>query len=316
MPLASTSEAIVAVYATAVNRADVLQRRGRYPPPPGETSILGLEAAGVVQGGVQHGKRVMTLLAGGGYAEKVAVDRRLLMEVPDSLSLTDAAAVPETWLTAFQLLFHVAQAKRGEKVLIHACGSGVGLAATQLAVRAGLHVFGTGGEATKRELCLALGGTAAFDYREEGSFTDGVLRATGGKGVDVILDCVGGAHVAANSAVLAEGARWVCYGLLGGAKVPGDAPLLASLLARRASLLTSTLRGRDLDYKRALTHEFAQHALPLFATGQYKVVVDSTFPLEEAQLAHERMERNQNVGKIVLLVGWPPEELERDVKGL
>lgn len=227
-PVAAPGEALITVAATALNRADTLQRKGLYPPPPNTTDVLGLECAGRV-----GDRRVMALLPGGGYAEQVAVPESLLMDVPPNLSLRQAAAIPETWLTAFQLLFLVANAKAGETVLIHACGSGVGTAATQLAVRHGLKVIGTAGAEEKLARCRELGASAAFNYKAEGGFKQPVLDATGGRGVDVVLDCVGGSHAASNAGVLAMDARWVVYGLMGGAAVPSDAPILGLLLRKR-----------------------------------------------------------------------------------
>ena len=208
-PAAAPGEVLVTVAATALNRADTLQRKGLYPPPPNTTDVLGLECAGRA-----GDRRVMALLPGGGYAEQVAVPESLLMDVPPNLSLRQAAAIPETWLTAFQLLFLVANAKAGDTVLIHACGSGVGTAATQLAVRHGLKVIGTAGAEEKLARCRELGASAAFNYKAEGGFKQPVLDATDGRGVDVVLDCVGGSHAASNAGVLAMDA-------LGGVRLDG-----------------------------------------------------------------------------------------------
>ena len=297
-PVAAPGEVLITVAATALNRADTLQRKGLYPPPPNTTDVLGLECAGRV-----GDRRVMALLPGGGYAEQVAVPESLLMDVPPNLSLRQAAAIPETWLTAFQLLFLVANAKAGDTVLIHACGSGVGTAATQLAVRHGLKVIGTAGAEEKLARCRELGASAAFNYKAEGGFKQPVLDATDGRGVDVVLDCVGGSHAASNAGVLAMDARWVVYGLMGGAAVPSDAPILGLLLRKRAALLTSTLRSRSVEYKTELTQRFAQHALPLFASGDYTPVLDAkSFTLDDAQAAHEYLEENSSIGKVTLLV--------------
>uniref|UniRef100_A0A7S4ERJ1 Enoyl reductase (ER) domain-containing protein n=2 Tax=Chrysotila carterae TaxID=13221 RepID=A0A7S4ERJ1_CHRCT len=223
------------------------------------------------------------------------------MDIPSSVTTTQAAAVPETWLTAYQLLFLVGKATAGDSVLIHAGASGVGIAATQIAVRHGLRVFGTCSE-NKIKGCRGRGMLDAFDYRAEGGFAPSLLSATGGRGVDVILDCVGAAHAEQSGKVLAQDGRWVLYGLMGGAKLPAGSTLLASLLSKRASLLTSTLRSRDVAYKAELTRQFAQNELPHFASGEYKVVTDSTFPLEQAQEAHERVESNLTEGKVVIRV--------------
>ena len=300
LPLPRSSECIVNIHATAVNRADTLQRKGLYPPPPNETEILGLEMAGKL-----GDRRVMSLLAGGGNAECVAVDEALLMDIPPNLSFEQAAAIPETWLTAYQLLFLVADAQPGERILIHACGSGVGVAATQLAVRCGMTVYGTAGTEAKLETCRRLGAQLAVSYKDKGGFAPAVLSASDGAGVDIILDCVGGSHAAQNVAVMGMDARWVVYGLMGGPRLPADLPILAKLLQKRASIHTSTLRSRSLSYKRELTRRFAAHALPLFASGDYVPLIDATFPLDEVQAAHDHMESNANTGKIVLAVTSP-----------
>ena len=340
--LAAAVPVRIRVHATAINRADTLQRKGRYNPPPGSTDILGLEAAGVVVkagAGVADGPttavgaRVMTLLPGGGYAEYVAVDARLAMRVPDGFSFAQAAAVPETWLTAFQLLHFVAFAgleraqggpaggpglpvpvvdvdagdpaglRAAHTVLIHAGGSGVGTAAVQLVAKGkGATALVTAGTDAKIAKAVELGATAGFNRKAEGGWGPAVVAHTEGAGVDVVLDCVGGSYWEQNCDALKTEGRWVLYGLLGGAAVDGN--ILLRLLRKRARLEATTLRARAPWYKAALTAAFARHALPRFASGDYAPIVDRVFAegLDGAAAAHAYMETNANIGKIVLQV--------------
>ncbi|KAK7904226.1 hypothetical protein WMY93_016833 [Mugilogobius chulae] len=232
-------EVLVRVHATALNRADLLQRRGLYPPPPGESEILGLEVSGTVEKtgpGVQSrfkpSERVMALLCGGGYAEFVNVPEELLMSVPPNLTFSEAAAVPEAWLTAFQLLHFVARVQEGEVVLIHAGASGVGSAAVQLVRLFGAVPLVTAGTQEKLTLAKSLGAAQGFNYRED-DYVEGVKQFTEGRGADVILDCVGGSCWEQNVSCLAVDGRWVLYGTLGGGAVHGD--LLKRLLSNEAS---------------------------------------------------------------------------------
>ncbi|XP_010742228.3 quinone oxidoreductase PIG3 [Larimichthys crocea] len=307
-PQPKDGEVLIKVHATALNRADLLQRRGLYPPPPGESDIIGLEVAGTVDTlgpGVKRGwkpdDRVMALLCGGGYAEYVAVPEQLLMHVPPNLTLCQAAAIPEAWLTAFQLLVFVAQVKEGEVVLAHAGASGVGTAAVQLVRLFGAVPVVTAGSPEKLKMAESLGAAAGFNYKEE-SFAKGVHDFTGGKGANVILDCVGGSNWEQNVSSLAVDGRWVLYGTLGGRAVEGD--LLGKLLSKRGHLLCSLLRSRSLQYKADLVEAFSQTVLPHFSEqGAFLTpVIDSTFNLESIAEAHRHMEANKNTGKIVVTV--------------
>ncbi|XP_030644921.1 quinone oxidoreductase PIG3 [Chanos chanos] len=305
-PQPKHGEVLIRVHATALNRADLLQRRGLYPAPPGESEILGLEAAGIITSlgpGVKKswrpGDQVMALLCGGGYAEFVAVPEELLMPVPKHLTLVQAAAVPEAWLTAYQLLHFIARVKQGETVLIHAGASGVGTAAIQLVRLAQAVPIITAGSPEKLKMADKLGAAAGFNYKEE-DFSERVLQHTEGRGVDVILDCIGGACWERNVRSLAMDGRWVLYGMLGGKTAEGD--LLGKLLFKRGHLLSSLLRSRSLQYKAELVRSFTEQVLPHFLTSgeSLRPVIDSVFNLEAIAEAHRHMEANRNIGKIVI----------------
>ncbi|HYC91252.1 MAG TPA: NAD(P)H-quinone oxidoreductase [Thermoanaerobaculia bacterium] len=284
----------IAVRATAVNRADLLQRAGKYPPPPGASEILGLECAGVVSEvgaevrGWAVGDRAMALLAGGGYAEEVAVDAGSAMHVPDALSDEEAAAVPEVFLTAFLNLFLLARLREGESVLIHGGGSGVGTAATTLAKLAGARVLVTAGSAEKCAQCLAHGADVAIDYRQE----DFVERA---RGVNVILDHIGARYLPRDLEALATDGRIVIIGSMGGERVaPFD---VVQLLGKRAQVIGSTLRSRSVADKAAIVAAFVERFLP-----RVRPVMHAVLPLERAEEAHRVMESSEHFGKIVLQV--------------
>uniref|UniRef100_A0A672HK14 Tumor protein p53 inducible protein 3 n=2 Tax=Salarias fasciatus TaxID=181472 RepID=A0A672HK14_SALFA len=305
-PQLKDGEILINVHAAALNRADLLQRRGLYPPPPGESDIIGLEVAGTVHTlgpGVMSPWRpddkVMALLSGGGYAEYVAVPEQLVMPVPSNLTLCQAAAIPEAWLTAFQLLDFIAQVKEGEVVLVHAGASGVGTAAVQLIRLFGAVPIVTAGSAEKLKLAEEMGAAAGFNYKKD-DFVQGVRDFTQGKGANVILDCVGGSHWEKNVSSLAMDGRWVLYGTMGGRTVDGD--LLGKLLSKRGHLLTSLLRSRSLQYKADLVKAFSRTVLPHFSAqpASLRPVIDSTFNLEDVAEAHRHMEANRNLGKIVI----------------
>ncbi|KAM8915555.1 quinone oxidoreductase PIG3 isoform 2-T4 [Spinachia spinachia] len=305
-PELKCGEVLIKVHATALNRADLLQRRGLYPPPPGESDIIGLEVAGTVdtlgpgvKGGWGRDDRVMALLSGGGYAEYVSVPEELLMPVPPNLTLCQAAAIPEAWLTAFQLLVFIAQVKEDEVVLAHAAASGVGTAAVQLVRLLGAVPVVTAGSPEKLKMALSLGASAGFNYKEE-SFAQGVHDFTGGRGANVILDCIGGCNWEKNVSSLAIDGRWVLYGTMGGRAVEGE--LLGKLLSKRGHLLCSLLRSRSLQYKADLVKAFSQRVLPYFSDqhAPLRPVIDSTFNLKDIAEAHRHMEANKNMGKIVI----------------
>ncbi|MGD2068581.1 MAG: NAD(P)H-quinone oxidoreductase [Gemmatimonadota bacterium] len=302
----AAGEVLVKVRASGVNRADLLQRQGAYPAPPGwPAEIPGLEYAGTVEAvgeGVDPqladvGDRVMGLVGGGGYAEAVAVHARTVVPVPDGVDLEDAGAIPEVFMTAFDALFLQCGLVAGERVLIHAVGSGVGTAAVQLARSAGAVTLGTSRTAAKLDRAVELG----LDHPVAGGDRDWheeVLELTDGRGVDVVLDLVGAPYLGGNLEVLATGARWIVVGVPGGATGSLD---LRGLMRKRASITGTVLRARPLEEKALLARAFADRVVPLLARGDLRPVVDRTYPPEKAADAHRRMEANLNFGKLVLL---------------
>lgn len=294
----------VKVEATALNRADILQREGKYPPPKGESPLLGLEVAGTVEKvgagceGWKEGDRVFGLLGGGGYAEYANLHHGLAMPMPEGLSFDEAAAIPEVFLTAFQALYWLGNLEMGQDVLVHAGASGVGTAAIQLATAGGARVFTTASQ-SKLDACRELGAERAIDYRND-DFVQEVLKATHKRGVDLVVDFIGAPYLERNLEALAMDGRIVMLATLGGAKLESFS--LRSLFAKRAQVMASTLRNRDLAYKTLLTSEFASFALPLFEEGRLKPVIDTVYHWKDVADAHRRMEANRNVGKLVLRV--------------
>ncbi len=289
----------IAVRATAVNRADVLQREGRYPPPPGASSILGLECAGVVLEagedvrGWRIGDRAMALLAGGGYAEEVVVHAGSAMPVPDVLSDEEAAALPEVFFTAFLNLFMLARVQPGETALIHGGGSGVGTAATTLLKRAGARVIVTAGSPEKCARCLEHGADVAINYREE----DFVEKA---RGANVILDHIGARYLARDLEALAVDGRIVIIGTMGGQRATEID--VAQLLMKRAQIIGSTLRSRSVEKKAAIVHAFVDRFGADLESGGIRPVIHTVLPLERASEAHQLMEASEHFGKIVLTI--------------
>lgn len=302
-PEPGPGEIRVRVRAVGVNRADILQRRGRYPAPPGAPSdIPGLEYAGVVDAvgadveAWRPGDRVMGLVGGGAYAEAVVVDAREALPVPGRLSLVEAAAVPEAFITAHDALFTLLGLRAGERLLVHAVGSGVGTAAVQLARTAGAHVYGTSRSDWKLEKATSLGLELAIETSRE-EFAEAVLRHTGGAGVDAVLDLVGGAYVRDDLRALATRGRIAVVGLVAGRTTELD---LGTLLGKRATLIGTVLRSRSLDEKIAVAEAFRRGALPRFETGELHPIIDTVLPMDEVREAHRRMESNQTYGKLVL----------------
>lgn len=305
-PVTGPEDLLVRVHATALNRADLLQRQGGYPQPGPNPAfeIPGLEYAGEVIAtggrveGFAAGDRVMGLLAGGGYAEQVVTHFRLAMKVPGNLSWHEAGATPEVYITAHDALRQCGLVS-GETVLIHAAGSGVGVAAIQIAKAMGASlVIGTAGSAEKIDQAKALGMDVGVNYREQ-DFADEVLKATGGRGADVILDVIGADYWERNMRAIALKGRMVLVGMMGGA---GTGVSIGALLGKRASVRGTTLRARPLEEKAEATRAFEKSVVPHIASGRVKVVVDRVFPLAEAAAAHEYMAANQNFGKVVLAV--------------
>ncbi|HKE02199.1 MAG TPA: NAD(P)H-quinone oxidoreductase [Planctomycetota bacterium] len=281
-------EAIVHVRAAGVNRADLLQVAGKYPPPPGVTDVPGLECAGVEPA---SGRRVMALLPGGGWAEQVAIDRRLLLEIPARLSFEEAAAIPEVWLTAYLNLFLEGRLRAGETVVIHAAASGVGTAAIQLARRAGARVVATTRSASKLELCRSLGAHVAVDTTVED-------LAKAAPEVDLILDVLGGGgSLERHQSILATNGRLVVIATMAG---PTGTLDFRTLLHKRQRIVGSTLRARPIDEKAELTQRFAEDVLPALASGELRPIVDRVYAFEDVVPALRRMQANENAGKIVL----------------
>lgn len=296
-------ELLVEIAAAGLNRADILQRKGFYPAPKGVVpDVPGLEYAGTVAevgDGVSAfavGDKVMGIVAGGAMATHIVVHEREALPVPAAISLIDAAAIPEVFLTAFDALFVQARLVMGQRVLLHAVGSGVGSAALQLANVVGAIPIGTSRTQAKLDACVPYGLIHSVVVRD-GKFADAVREMTRGKMVDVVLDTIGAAYLGENVASLASGGTLVVVGLLGGASA--ELPL-ALLLSKRARVVGTVLRSRPLEEKAALAQRFIREALPLFDAGKLRPVVDVVLPMAQIAEAHTRMETNQNLGKIVL----------------
>jgi putative PIG3 family NAD(P)H quinone oxidoreductase len=303
-PVPTAEQLLVRVRATALNRADTLQRAGNYPPPPGETDILGLELAGEVEAigsavkGIKPGDRVCALVGSGGYAEKAVFDARMAIPIPPDWSFTQAAAVPEVFFTAQETMFTLGNLKAGETALIHAAASGVGTAGIQMAREIGARILVTAGSQDKIQRCLELGATAGCNYKER-DFAEWVREVTQDQGVDVIEDFIGASYWDKNLRSLKVGGRLVLVGLMGGMKVEANLQLI---MAKRLQILGSVLRARPLLEKIDITQRFRERWLPLLASGRIKPVVDRVFPLAHAADAHRYMEENRNFGKIILEV--------------
>jgi putative PIG3 family NAD(P)H quinone oxidoreductase len=296
-------EVVVEIHGTAVNRADLLQRRGNYPPPPGASPYLGLEMAGVVTSlgptarDCSIGDRVFSILGGGGYAEAVAADSRYLMQLPAALSFVEGGAAAEVFLTAYVNLFIEAGLQPGETLLVHGGASGVGTAAIQLATRAGATVCVTARSEAKLAACRELGAASAINHTD-GDWVAAVREATAG-GVDVILDCVGGAYLAGNLAALRDRGRLVCIGLLGGATAE---LALGELLRRRLRVIGSVLRTRTPAEKAAISSGFVRDFGAALGAREILPVLHQTLPIQRAADAHDLVESYGNIGKVALRV--------------
>jgi putative PIG3 family NAD(P)H quinone oxidoreductase len=302
VPQPGAGQILVRVAAAGVNRPDVLQRQGHYPPPPGASDIPGLEIAGeVVAAGAEArrfraGDRVAALVPGGGYAEYCVADEGSALPVPAGISLTEAAAIPETFFTVWHNVFERGGLKEGETLLVHGGTSGIGTAAIQLAAAFGAYVVATAGSAAKCEACLKLGADRAVNYREA-DFVAVVKDATGGKGANVILDMVGGDYVNRNYEAAAVEGRIVQIAFLQGARATVD---LSRLMVKRLVHTGSTLRAREPAFKARLAQELEAKVWPLLSERRVVPVMDRIFPLHEAWRAHERIEDSEHIGKIVL----------------
>ena len=303
VPEPRAGETLVRVAAAGVNRPDVMQRMGKYPPPPGTTDIPGLEIAGEVVTSppgsrFTPGEQVCALVAGGGYAEYCSVPIEQCLPVPGGLTIVQAAAVPETFFTVWTNLFQRAALRRGETVLLHGGSSGIGTTAIQLARAFGATVIATAGSAERCEACRQLGASRAIDYKSE-DFVAVVRDVTSGRGADVVLDIIGGDYVARNIECLAPDGRLVQIGLMGGSRATLD---LRPVLQKRLTLTGSTLRARTSAEKGAIAADLEANVWPLFARGDVRPIVDAEFPLERAADAHRALEAGEVFGKAVLVL--------------
>jgi len=303
-PILGPEDIRIRVRATAVNRADLLQRQGMYPPPPGTSPIIGLECAGDVVEvgravrGWNVGERAMALLPGGGYAEEAVVHHGSAMHVPAALSFEEAGALPEVFLTSFLNIFMLGEIPAGGAALVHGGGSGVGTAAITLLKAAGMRALVTAGSDEKCQRCRAHGADVAINYRAS-DFAPQVREATGGTGVNVVLDSIGGKYLAANLECLALDGRLVIIGLIGGAKADIN---LAMLLLRRLQVIGSTLRTRSAADKAAIVSQFVERFGDALNAGRIKPVIDRVLPLEQAAAAHRVVQSSVHFGKVVLRV--------------
>ena len=304
-PVPGPGEVVIEVAASGVNRADLMQREGHYPPPAGAPPYPGLECSGRVRSvgpgvtGWRAGDQVCALLAGGGYAEQVVVPAGQLLPVPAGVDVTEAAAFPETACTVYANVFQLAGLTSGETLLVHGGSSGIGTMAIQLGKAFGARVACTAGSAEKLARCRELGADVAINYREE-DFVAALLDATGGAGADVILDIMGASYLARNLAALAVGGRLVIIGRQGGSRAEID---LGVLQGKRASVHATTLRARPANEKAAVVAAVHDHVWPLVDAGKVSAVIDRKLPMSQAAQAHRAMAASEHIGKIVLLAG-------------
>jgi putative PIG3 family NAD(P)H quinone oxidoreductase len=303
-PSPASGEVLIKVAAAGVNRPDVMQRLGKYPPPPGASDIPGLEVAGIIEdvaGEVKEwrpGDRVCALVAGGGYAEYCVAPAPQCLPVPRGMDLTAAAAIPETFFTVWTNVFERGRLKPGELLLVHGGASGIGTTAIQLARAFGARVFATARSAEKCAACQRLGAERAINYRDT-DFVAAVREATGGRGVDVVLDMVGGEYLARNIDLLVLDGRLVQIGTLGG---PWAQINMVPVLQRRLTITGSTLRARSVAEKGAIARALSERVWPLLETGAVAPVVHAVFPLQAAAEAHRTMEADTHIGKLVLTI--------------
>ena len=300
-PQPGPGEVLIEVAATAVNRADVLQRQGNYPPPPGASDVIGLECSGTITAlgpeveDWSIGDQVCALLAGGGYAERVAVPAGQVMPIPDGVDLVTAAALPEVCCTVWSNVFMVGHLQPGESLLVHGGSGGIGSCAIQVAKAYDARVLATCGSAEKAEFCRSLGADVVINYKEQD-----FVEEVGPDGVDVVLDNMGASYLQRNVDALATAGRLVIIGMQGGVK--GELNI-ATLLGKRGAVIATSLRGRPLGEKAAICAAVVEHVWPLIADGRVRPIVHATLPLDEVGKAHELMESSAHAGKIVLTVG-------------
>lgn len=301
-PEPDSEEVLIRVAGAGMNRADIMQREGKYPPPPGASDLLGLEVSGTVVAlgkdteNLSIGNKVCALVAGGGYAEYCLAPASSCLPVPDSLDIVEAGAVPETFFTVWTNVFTRGNLSKGESILIHGGSSGIGTTAIQLAKAFGATVLTTAGSDKKCHRSIELGADIAINYKEK-DFVEEVMNITGGKGVDVILDMVGGSYVPRNLKCLAMEGRAVIIATQGGLKSEIN---ILPIMMKRLTLTGSTLRGRSVEQKAAIADELREKVWPLLENNTVYPVIDSVFPVEQVKEAHLRMESGQHIGKIVL----------------
>jgi len=304
IPTPSANQVLIKVAAAGVNRPDVMQRQGLYPAPPGSSDIPGLEVAGTIialGSDISHlheGDRVCAVVTGGGYAEYCLASAALCLPIPEGLSFTEAAALPETFFTVWSNVFDRAQLQPGETLLVHGGTSGIGTTAIQLAKAFNAKVIVTTGSEAKCEFCLQLGADAAINYKEQ-DFVDEIKRLTDNRGVDVILDMIGGDYFPRNLKCMADDARLVQIAIQNGPKAEIN---LLPVMLKRLIITGSTLRARDDAFKAAIAAKLLEKVWPLLASGQIKPVIHSTFALTDAALTHQLMESSRHIGKIILTV--------------
>jgi NADPH2:quinone reductase len=300
VPAPRAGEVLIRVTAAGVNRPDVMQRLGKYPPPPGASDLPGLEVSGEIVGGVESaiGRRVCALVGGGGYAEYCVAPIEQCLPAPAAVSLAHAAAIPETFFTVWTNLFERAALARGERVLVHGGTSGIGTTAIQLARARGATVFATAGSDDKAEACRALGASRAINYRSE-DFVAAVKEATNGEGVDVVLDIIGGDYLPRNLECLRMNGRLIQIGLIAASKSTLD---FRPVLQRRLTITGSTLRPRSVAEKGAIARALEREVWPLLERGEVKPIVHAEFPLARAADAHRELEAGRVIGKLILIV--------------
>lgn len=302
--LPGPDDVLLDIHATAVNRADLLQARGLYPAPPGDSPVLGLEVAGQIQAvgtAVEAwvpGDRVCALALGGGYAEQIVLPQGLLIPLPDPWSYVMGAAVPEVWLTAYSNLCMEGAMRTGETVLIHAGASGVGTAAIQLSCELGARVAVTAGSDEKLTRCRELGAVITINYKS-GNFDQAIMSRTDNQGVDLILDCIGGPYLEQNLSILKPYGRLITIGVMGGTRAPLD---MAAVLMKSLTLKGTRLRALSREAKAQITRQFRDRIWPLMVAGKITPVVDRVFPITSANLAHQYVKDNRNIGKVILEV--------------
>ncbi|OAH99521.1 NAD(P)H-quinone oxidoreductase [Methylomonas methanica] len=303
-PSPGAHQVLIKVLAAGVNRPDLLQRKGLYPPPPGASIVLGLEVAGTIEAigsevnQLKLGDAVCALLTGGGYAEYCLASACCCLPIPKGLSFIHAAALPETFFTVWSNIFDRAKLQAGESLLVHGGTSGIGTTAIQLSKAFGSQVIVTAGSQEKCQYCQSLGADLAINYREQ-DFVKAVMHHTGGKGVDVVLDMIGGDYLPRNLKCLAIDGRLQQIAIQNGGKSEIN---LASVLMKRLTIAGTTLRPRSDDFKAKIAQQLLTNVWPLLESGQLEPIIDSVFPLAKATQAHERMESSQHIGKIILEV--------------